>query len=89
MQKGKWSAQQSIAECDQVGKTSFRAEFKELDAAALITGDEFAELLCVSRKSIDDRLRRGKIPRPVVRENRCVRWRVSDVRAWLEDMQQV
>lgn len=67
----------------------FRAVFFELDPVVLITADEFAALLRVTRASFDFRLHIGKIPDPVIRENRCVRWRVSDVRNWLKAMQQV
>jgi predicted DNA-binding transcriptional regulator AlpA len=67
----------------------FRVVFSQLDPAVFITGDEFAELLCMTRAAFNFRLHVGKVPDPVIRENRCVRWRVSDVRGWLEAIQQV
>ena len=93
MQAAKWSAEQSIKEHeisspDQMAR-DFRAVFCELDPAVLITADEFAALMCITRAAFDFRLHIGKVPNPVIRENRCVRWRVSDVREWLEAMQQV
>ncbi|WP_211622753.1 helix-turn-helix transcriptional regulator [Paraburkholderia domus] len=90
MQEAKWSAQRSIGQHEaQCSERDFRAVFGKLDASTLITADELAAILCVSRQSIDFRLRAGKIPRPVVREKRCVRWRAGDVREWLDGMQQV
>ncbi|MDR6383992.1 helix-turn-helix transcriptional regulator [Paraburkholderia caribensis] len=90
MQAAKWTAEQSIKEnmirSPLYEKRDFRAVFCELDPAALLTADEFAALLCINRASIDYRLHLGKIPRPVIRENRCVRWRVSDVREWLNSL---
>jgi len=93
MQAEKWSAKESIRECD-ISTTNqnvrdFRVLFWDLDPAAMITGDEFAALMCITRAAFDFRLHVGKIVDPVVRENRCVRWRVSDVRGFLENMQQV
>jgi hypothetical protein len=93
MQAEKWSAKESIKESD-ISTTNqmvrdFRALFWELDPAAMITGDEFASLMCITRAAFDFRLHVGKIVDPVVRENRCVRWRVRDVRAFLENIQQV
>jgi predicted DNA-binding transcriptional regulator AlpA len=93
MQTATWSAKQSIKEHeisspDQKAR-DFRAVFYELDPAVLITADEFAALMCITRTAFDFRLHIGKVPDPVIRENRCVRWRVSDVRAFLENMQQV
>jgi predicted DNA-binding transcriptional regulator AlpA len=90
VQTSKWSAAQSIKEHEisspSQNQQDFRAVFRALDPAALITAGEFAALLCVNAASIEYRLKVGRIPRPVVRENRCVRWRVSDVREWLEAM---
>jgi predicted DNA-binding transcriptional regulator AlpA len=93
MQAATWSGKQSIKEHElsnpNQSTRDFRAVFYELDPAVLITADEFAALMCVTRASFDFRLHIGKVPDPVIRENRCVRWRVSDVRKWLEAMQQV
>lgn len=32
---------------------------------------------------IHDRVKAGLFPAPVIREPRCTRWRLSDVRAWV------
>jgi hypothetical protein len=93
MQATKWLAKESIKEGDINSSTQvqrdFRSLFWELDPAAMITGDEFAALMCITRAAFDFRLHVGKIVDPVIRENRCVRWRVSDVRAFLENMLKV
>lgn len=93
MQAAKWLAKESIKEGDNNSSTQeqrdFRALFWDLDPAAMITGDEFAALMCITRAAFDFRLHVGKIVDPVIRESRCVRWRVSDVRAFLESMQKV
>jgi hypothetical protein len=93
MQAAKWLAKESIKEGDinssPQAQRDFRALFWELDPAAMVTGDEFAALMCITRAAFDFRLHVGKIVDPVIRENRCVRWRVSDVRVFLESMQKV
>ena len=93
MQGATWTAKQSIMEHeisspDQKGR-DFRAVFYELDPAVLITANEFAALMCITRAAFDFRLHIGKVPDPVIRENRCVRWRVCDVREWFEALKQV
>jgi hypothetical protein len=92
MQQSKWSAEQSIQDYEistAKKERDFRAVFCELDPSALITADEYAALLCISRASFDFRLSMGKVCDPVIRERRCSRWRVSDVRESLEAMPQV
>ncbi|MBN3797946.1 hypothetical protein [Burkholderia sp. Ac-20392] len=90
--QSKWSAQRSIQDfetdrpADGTLVQDFRAVFSALDPASLITADEFAALLCISRASFNFRLHVGKIPDPVIREHRCVRWRVADVRSSMEGM---
>jgi predicted DNA-binding transcriptional regulator AlpA len=90
MQVGKWSAKQSIKEQEisnpEQSARDFRAVFYELDPAVLITADEFSALMCITRAAFNFRLHIGKVPDPVIRANQCVRWRVSDVREWLEAM---
>jgi predicted DNA-binding transcriptional regulator AlpA len=90
--QSKWSARRSIEDFetgrprDGTPVEDFRAVFSTLDPASLITADEFAALLCISRASFNFRLHVGKIPDPVIREHRCVRWRVADVRSSMEGM---
>ena len=90
--QSKWSAQRSIQDFetghpgDGTLLQDFRAVFSTLDPASLITADEFAALLCISRASFNFRLHVGKIPDPVIREHRCVRWLVADVRSSMEGM---
>ncbi len=90
--QAKWSAQQSINNPQPSAVNSaqkakdFRAEFDTLGPQALINANEFAALLCVTRAAFNFRLHVGKVPDPVIREHRCVRWRVADVRAWIDGM---
>lgn len=90
MQEAKRSAIKGIVNESEHGKPrDFRAIFWTLDPAAMITGDEFAELMCITRSAFDFRLQMGKIIDPVIRENRCIRFRVGDVRSFLENLQQI
>lgn len=61
----------------------FRVRFNVMAESALITPAEFAELLGMTRNSFYQRRYKGNLPDPVIAENRCLRWRVGDVRAWL------
>lgn len=40
-------------------------------------------LVCMSASWVHEAVREGKFPSPVIRESRCTRWRIGDVRAWL------
>ncbi|MGF6877229.1 putative DNA-binding transcriptional regulator AlpA [Paraburkholderia sp. MM5477-R1] len=91
--QAKWSAQESINSHPQLSATNsilkardFRSEFHALDPLALINADEFAALLRITRAAFNFRLHVGKVPDPVIREHRCVRWRVADVRGWMAGM---
>lgn len=53
----------------------------ERDALIDIRGVQ--ALTCMSTSWIHDAIRRGRFPAPVIRETRCTRWRVGDVRDWL------
>ncbi|HDR9496358.1 helix-turn-helix transcriptional regulator [Burkholderia stabilis] len=61
----------------------FRVKFNVMAESALITPAEFAALMGLSRSSFYQRRYKGDLPDPVIAENRCLRWRVRDVRAWL------
>ena len=67
----------------------FRVQLYELGPGILITAAQFAELLCITHSAFNARYHAGKVPDPVIREPRFVRWRVSDVRVWLESLEQV
>lgn len=40
-------------------------------------------LVCMSSSWVHQAVREGEFPAPVIRESRCTRWRIGDVRAWL------
>lgn len=50
---------------------------------ALIDGPAAASAGSMSLSQWHDLVRRNEAPQPVVRESRCTRWRLIDVRAWL------
>ena len=50
---------------------------------ALIDGPAAAAAGSISLSQWHDLVRRREAPQPVVRESRCTRWRLIDVRAWL------
>ena len=50
----------------------------------LLTVDELAQLLQVSRSSIYRLLARHELPQPI-RLGRCVRWRPADLAVWQRD----
>lgn len=62
----------------------FRVKFNAMAASALITPAEFAELLVVSMNAFYLRRWKGELPDPAVTQNRYLRWRVGDVRVWLD-----
>ena len=50
----------------------------------LIDRRRFAELLSVGVATLDRMRAAGRIPQPLVLSRGCVRWRLDDVRRWLD-----
>ncbi len=55
----------------------------ELADVALIDGPRIAAAACMGLSAFYDEVRAGKAPPPVIRQPRCTRWRLADVREWL------
>lgn len=53
----------------------------------LIPDTEVAHLLGASRSWPWKLARDGKFPKPIKLSERCTRWRLSDVQAWMKDPQ--
>lgn len=53
----------------------------------LIADKEVAHLLGASRSWPWKLAQAGKFPAPIKLSNRCTRWRLSEVRAWMADPQ--
>ncbi|MGF6755263.1 helix-turn-helix transcriptional regulator [Paraburkholderia sp. GAS42] len=64
----------------------FRERFSKYDPEALIGPAEFAALIAITVSAFRQRDILGEFPPAVMRGNRCVRWRVSDVREWLRGL---
>jgi hypothetical protein len=67
----------------------FRSTFKGLDDDALIDPDEFASLMKLNKQGIYHRLHIHELVEPAVRRNKQVRWRVSDVRTYLKNLNEI
>lgn len=50
---------------------------------ALADIKDFAALSRMSESWIHDAVRTGLAPAPVIKQPRCTRWRLADIRAWL------
>lgn len=50
----------------------------------LMSLDEIAGLLGVSRRTVEGLKSRGSLPPPDLRVGRCLRWRAATVRGWLD-----
>jgi predicted DNA-binding transcriptional regulator AlpA len=68
--------------------SDFRVTFANMDQSALLTVGEVGELIGKSPNALYHMLCRDPdaLPKPVFRQNRYVRWRVSDVREWLQNL---
>lgn len=53
----------------------------------LLTPDDVARMMRVSRRTVSTWRYRGKGPRYVHVTHNCVRYRMSEVRKWLSDME--
>jgi predicted DNA-binding transcriptional regulator AlpA len=53
------------------------------DSVALVSRPEFARLARASRKTFNHWLGRGLLPKPVIHDGNIIRWRASDVAAFL------
>lgn len=74
---------------DDRTESDFRVLFYKLGPGVLITGAQFAELLCITHSAFNALYHAGKVPDPVIRQSRFVRWRAGDVRVWLEALEPV
>ncbi len=52
----------------------------------LMTADDFAAVMKVSRRTLYRKLSKGEVPKPVRIGKGTVRWRVRDVRSFLEKL---
>ena len=50
---------------------------------AMIDGPSIAAAAAISLSSLHELVRNGNAPQPAIRQSRCTRWRMADVRAWL------
>lgn len=50
---------------------------------ALADINDLEALTRMKRSWLHQAVREGRFPAPVIRESRCTRWKISDVRAWL------
>jgi len=66
--------------------SDFRESFSRYDPLVLIGPAEFAALIGITVGAFRQRDMLGEFPQAVMRQNRCVRWRVSDVREWLHGL---
>jgi predicted DNA-binding transcriptional regulator AlpA len=68
----------------------FRVVFAHMDRSSLLTADELGALMGKSRNALYHMLCREPdgLPKPVFRQNRYVRWRVGDVRDWINKLPQ-
>jgi excisionase family DNA binding protein len=58
-------------------------EIRESPAVMLITPEETARLLEISERTLWRLLSAGRVPKPV-RIGRSTRWRLAEVRDWIE-----
>lgn len=60
-------------------------ETRSLEDLALVDIKVVRKLMGVTSSTpVYDRLRAGAFPQPVRLSKRCTRWRMGDIRAWLE-----
>jgi predicted DNA-binding transcriptional regulator AlpA len=75
----------SIKECESRSRSSHRfSPSDELIDVALIDGKRIVAVACMGLTQWHELVRNGKAPQPVIRQRRFTRWRVADIRAWLE-----
>jgi predicted DNA-binding transcriptional regulator AlpA len=76
---------------DQIPVTSSDSDFREGSLQnhplRLIGPAEFAALIGITLGAFRTRDMRGEFPPPIMRKNRCVRWRFKDVCEWLQGLQ--
>lgn len=68
--------------------SDFRVTFAGMDRSALLTPAELGELIGKSANAVYHMLCRESagLPTPVFRQHRYVRWRVGDVKDWIEGL---
>ena len=66
----------------------FRRVFKDLDDSALITIDEYGQLLGLTPAAMGQRRHTGKLAEPCIQGGKLLRWRAGYVRTWLRQLNQ-
>jgi predicted DNA-binding transcriptional regulator AlpA len=64
------------------------AEVGSMLTNELLTAEEFARVLAVSKRTLFRLRSKGVIPPPVAISAKIVRWRTSDIRAYLDGLPQ-
>ncbi len=65
--------------------TDFRVVFARMADQAIVTRDEFAELLSTTPAGLSQMNYRGELPATAFPEKRKACWFARDIRAWLEE----
>lgn len=63
------------------------AKASEIPPKSMVTADEFAAMLCVSKRKLVAMKSAGQLPRPVALPGgRLIRWRRAEVDAWIASL---
>lgn len=65
------------------GKAAPR-DLRELPPESLVSPADVCRIAGIGRTTLFYLVREEKIPQPIIRQHRCVRWRLGDVRDWLD-----
>jgi predicted DNA-binding transcriptional regulator AlpA len=52
--------------------------------SVLLDASEFARLLSISKATLWRLRENGKLPQPIALTSQCLRWRRSEIEAWIE-----
>lgn len=58
---------------------------KDIDSLKLLDVNKVASLLGLGVRTVWRWVASGKLPQPVIREGRIVRWRLKDLLEWLDE----
>lgn len=69
--------------------TKTREEDPELKRIKLVTPEEVCEILGISVSCLRQMRARGEFPEPMKINQKAVRWKLTDIEAWIESRQTV
>lgn len=72
----------------KIDEEKFRVNFKNMDDSVMLGYEHVAALTWTTVAAARQAGSQGKLPHPVIKSNKLVRWTVGQIRAWVNGLSQ-